>query len=197
MAATAGSRSISSDRATREAIIGLQERIDALLSLNGQALTLSCGELVSVAQYFMDLRAVTALIFASWPLARPLAATEVLARAADRDGERRQRSARDLRSRVKGARVGDFFLAPPDTALATSAILGIAERLLKAADNSEERAGLIELYQPAVAGRAPLSRRLVAELGASPPLCRTLGITPRPRKAATRSASQASVQEAG
>ncbi|MCL7378357.1 TniQ family protein [Streptomyces sp. 35G-GA-8] len=197
MAAESGSRSISSDRATREEIIGLQRRIDALLSPNGPSSTLSCGEMVSVAQYFMDLRAVTALIFASWPLARPLAATEALARAAERDGERRQRSARDLRSRVKGAWAGNYFLAPPDTALATSAVLGIAERLLKAADNSEERAGLIDLYQPAVAGRAPLSRRLVAELGASPPLCRTLGITPRPRKASTRSAPQMPAAEAG
>jgi hypothetical protein len=189
-------RSMSKDFATHEEIINVQRSIDALLSPDGPAETISCGELVSAAQYFMDLRAVAALIYGSWPQARPLAATEMLARAIECDATRRHRNSRGLRSRVMGAPARDYFLAPPATALATGAILGIAERLLKAADNSAERAELVALYRREVEGCHALGSRHVNDLGASPPLRRIFGLAPRPRRAAARGVSQMPAAEA-
>ncbi|MGW5021519.1 TniQ family protein [Streptomyces cacaoi] len=107
------SRRLSEDPPTREEIIGVQRRINELLGPKGPEQTISCGEYISVAQYFMDLRAVSAFIFASWPLARPLASTKSLAWAIDRDAGRRQRSVRDLRVQGKVILGGKYFLAPP------------------------------------------------------------------------------------
>ncbi|GCD35801.1 hypothetical protein OEIGOIKO_03548 [Streptomyces chrestomyceticus JCM 4735] len=190
-------RIVAKDRATREEIIDVQRRIDALLSPDGPAETQSCGEPVSVAQYFMDLRAVTALIYASWPQARPLAATEVLARAIECEAAGRHRSSRGLRSRVMGAPSRDYFLAPPATALTTGAILGIADRLLRATDRSEERTELVALYRREVEECHALGSRHVKDLVVSPPLSCILGLAPRPRRAATRGASQTPAAEAG
>ncbi|WP_338697915.1 hypothetical protein V2W30_18335 [Streptomyces sp. Q6] len=62
--------------------------------------TRSVGTLVSTSQYFMDLRTLMALIFASWPAGRTYAATQSLASALDAEAERRHKAYRDLQARL-------------------------------------------------------------------------------------------------
>lgn len=48
-------------------LLAVQQRLDALLSADGPQKVNSCGQLVPVAQYFIDLRVVATLVLASWP----------------------------------------------------------------------------------------------------------------------------------
>ncbi|WP_442813434.1 TniQ family protein [Streptomyces sp. NBC_01754] len=171
---------ISSDRRTRNELLALQRRIDCRLSDYGPDEITSCGELVPVAQHFMDMRAVTALIFISWPQARPLAITETLARAVGGEAKRRRLLVWDQRKRVKHGPIGDFFHEPPSRPLAVGAVLGIAERLLSADDGSGDPSALTEIYQRSAEIHPGVSARIAKAPGISPGLRRSFGpMSPR------------------
>ncbi|MFJ9324234.1 TniQ family protein [Streptomyces globisporus] len=125
------------DADSLSALLALQQRLDVLLSADGPQKVNSCGQLVPVAQYFIDLRVVATLVLASWPEANAFAATPTLAQAIGREAEQRLR---DSRRRTSGASKRPFgissLLSPLESPLTMGAVLGIAERLL---DGRERR----------------------------------------------------------
>ncbi|MER7870390.1 TniQ family protein [Streptomyces cellulosae] len=185
---------ISSDPSTRNELLALQGRIDTLLSINGPDTAASCGQPVPVAQYFLDLRAVAALIFISWPQARPAAVTPTLARVIGGEATRRRQRASDTLRRAKSAPIGDIFLEPPTRPMATGAVLSTAEQLLNAACDSEGRAALAELYQQSEQARPTVSRRIADTPGLSPVLRGSFGLPVR--RLGTRPRRRATAQEA-
>ncbi|WP_079429004.1 MULTISPECIES: hypothetical protein [Streptomyces] len=60
-------------------MLRLQHYFDGLLDPDGPKEVGSFGWLIPAAQYFVDLRAVSALIFMTWPRAREFADVEALA----------------------------------------------------------------------------------------------------------------------
>lgn len=71
------------------ALLRLQHHFDGLLDPDGPRSVGSFGWLIPAAQYFIDLRALSALIFMTWPRASELADTEALAVLVDREAEKR------------------------------------------------------------------------------------------------------------
>lgn len=82
----------------------------------------------------MDLRTLMALIFASWPAGRAYTATPSLASALDAEAERRHKAYRELQARPGKRHHSRAYSAPPDDAVVTGAVLGIAETLLSFQD---------------------------------------------------------------
>ncbi|MFD7236183.1 hypothetical protein ACFWAT_12855 [Streptomyces syringium] len=76
----------------------------------------------------MDLRTVTALTLLSWPAARPLCATPLLAQVLDVEAAWRQHEYERL---LRGAKKhnSQAFLRPAVDALAGAAVLHVADRL--------------------------------------------------------------------
>jgi hypothetical protein len=83
----------------------------------------------------MDLRTLMALIFASSPAGRIYAATPSLASALDAEVERRHEAYRALQARPGKRHHSRAYSAPPDDAVVTGAVLGIAETLLSVQDH--------------------------------------------------------------
>ncbi|MET9966563.1 TniQ family protein [Streptomyces sp. NPDC006356] len=77
------------DHQSRDVLFTLQKKYLSFLSPDGPEQVSSIGWLTPTAQYFQDLRGVVALIFMTWPEARPHAATPELARIIDTEAERR------------------------------------------------------------------------------------------------------------
>ncbi len=118
------------DDRSRSALLCLQSRFHALLTAADIETTHSIGMSVSTSQYFMDLRTLMALIFVSWPAGRSYATTPSLASALDAEAERRHKAYRDLQARPGKRHHSRAYSAPPDDAVVTGAVLGIAETLL-------------------------------------------------------------------
>ena len=89
---------------------------------------------------------MSALIFLTWPECRPLAATQTLADIMDEEANQRRRNHPTYRGHGKQPR-SRIYTIPPESPLASAAVLGIAERLLAAPDEetaNEALKGVIE-----------------------------------------------------
>ncbi|GGZ58027.1 hypothetical protein GCM10010387_59870 [Streptomyces inusitatus] len=118
------------DDQSRDELLRVQRRLVTLLTAPDRDTTHSIGTPVSISHYFMDLRTLMVLIFASWPTGRTYAATLSLASALDTEAERRHKAYRDLQAKPGKRHHSRAYSAPPDDAVVTGAVLGIAETLL-------------------------------------------------------------------
>ncbi|MFJ8664214.1 hypothetical protein [Streptomyces sp. NPDC093600] len=137
------------DVRTLEHLLGLQQRLQDLLDPVGPAMTPCVGWLIPAADYFADLRALLGLVFLSWPVARPFAATAALAEALDHDAEQRHARATVLRGSPGKKRSSRPYTDPPLDPLLMGAVLGIAERLLDADDEEQARERMLPLIHQA------------------------------------------------
>ncbi len=78
------------DPRSRDALFALQRKYLSFLSPDGPGQVSSVGWITPTPQYFQDLRGVVALIFMTWPEARPHSATSELAQVIDVEAERRR-----------------------------------------------------------------------------------------------------------
>ncbi|MEU0450580.1 TniQ family protein [Streptomyces tendae] len=158
-------------------LLALQQRLDALLSADGPQKVNSCGELVSVAQYFIDLRVVATLVLASWPEASGFAATPTLAQAVGREADQRLR---DSRRRTSGASKRPYginsLLAPMESPLTMGAVLGIAERMLDGREKQWSQRAVGPVYGGALTLHRDTFRKLARLPGTSSALQEVLGV---------------------
>ncbi|MEU7205915.1 TniQ family protein [Streptomyces sp. NPDC045470] len=156
------------DATSLKVLLALQQRLDVLLSADGPSTVKSCGRLVPVAQYFIDLRIVASLILASWPEARSYAPTPVLAEAIGREAERRRRAV--LRRKPTAGKKTPApaprtsLLAPLESPSTAGAVLAIAEQLLDARENRWTRIALEPIYLKAM----EIGRHAVGDLARHP-----------------------------
>ncbi|MFI6948840.1 hypothetical protein [Streptomyces sp. NPDC050422] len=95
-----------------------------------------------VAHYFADLRAMAAMVFLTWPVAREYTGTPQLAAALDREFDHRHARALPMMSAAGKRHSSRPYSAPPTDSFTTGAVLGAAARLLEAADPAEARTQL-------------------------------------------------------
>ncbi len=162
-------------------LLDLQRRLDALLSADGPQRVTSCGQLIPVAQYFIDLRVVATLVLASWPEASGFAATPALAQAIGREAEQRLR---DSRRRTSGASKRPYgissLLSPLESPLTMGAVLGIAERMLDGREKQWTRMAVGPLYGSALALHRDTFLELAHLPGTSSALQEVLGVAKGP-----------------
>jgi hypothetical protein len=134
---------------TVAALLRLQFHFDRLLAPDGPESVGSFGWLIPTAQYFLDLRVLSGLIFMTWPHARQLTDTEALAVLVDREAEKRHAAFTKSRAEAGQRRQASHHYTDPaaDPAVA-GAVLGIAARLLSALDENETD----QLMAPIIAG---------------------------------------------
>ncbi|GCD35802.1 hypothetical protein OEIGOIKO_03549 [Streptomyces chrestomyceticus JCM 4735] len=118
------------DPVTMNVLFHVQRELGHLLAAGGPATTMSAGAPVPVAHYFADLRAIVAMIFRSWPEARPYASTPVLAAALDAEHAARAAKAEPLLNSAGKKKTSKPYTVPPDDSLVTGAVLDIAAQLL-------------------------------------------------------------------
>jgi hypothetical protein len=128
-------------------LLQVQRRLIDLLGASGPETAMSAGAAVSVPQYFADLRAMIAMIFRSWPVAREYASTPCLAVTLDAEYESRAAQARPLLNTPGKKKTSKPYTAPPTGRLATGAALDIATNLLNAHDPGDARSRLAPLVQ--------------------------------------------------
>jgi len=154
---------------TRRTVFALQNRFTQLLAADGPTTTGSVGWSVPVAQYFMDLRAVTTLIFMTWPEARPHAATPTLAEALDIEAQ--QRHDRYLERRAApGKTQAVRAYSDPSTDPLAAAVFDIADRFLRSPDENTAATLLSPLAAEARYAHQPLSYSIRRSAGTSFPL---------------------------
>ncbi|MFJ3701617.1 MULTISPECIES: TniQ family protein [unclassified Streptomyces] len=132
------------------ALLRLQHHFDGLLAPDGPESVGSFGWLIPTAQYFIDLRALSALIFMTWPHARQLADMEALAVLVDREAEKRHADFTKSRAEDEASRrrqASHHYSDPAADPAVAGAVLGIAARLLSAPDENETH----ELMAPIIA----------------------------------------------
>ncbi|MFI5756498.1 hypothetical protein [Streptomyces sp. NPDC051569] len=110
-------------------------------------MTRSAATPVPVPAYFADLRAMVAMIFRTWPVARGYASTPRLATALDAEHAARAAQAEPLLNTPGKKKTSKPYTAPPADSLAAGAVLDIASQLLRAADPHEARQRLAPLVQ--------------------------------------------------
>ncbi|MFJ8938494.1 hypothetical protein ACIRL0_22695 [Streptomyces sp. NPDC102365] len=116
-------------------MLRLQYHFDGLLASDGPKSVGSFGWMIPAAQYFIDLRALSGLIFMTWPHARELADTEGLAVLVDREAERRHAEFAKSRAPIgKQRRASHHYSDPSADPVSGGAVFGIAARLLSASD---------------------------------------------------------------
>ncbi|MCQ0023342.1 hypothetical protein M4914_10555 [Streptomyces somaliensis DSM 40738] len=148
----------------------------------------SFGWQVPTAQHFIDLRALSALIFMVWPCARELAETEALAVLVDREAEKRH--AEFARSRAEaeaGRRQASHHYSDPaaDPAVA-GAVLGIAAQLLSAPDENATHEVMVPIINRAKERIFSMSYQFRSFGGSSYPLQAILLTSRRDRGAFQR-----------
>ncbi|MEW1794080.1 TniQ family protein [Streptomyces niveus] len=135
------------DTATMNVLLRVQWRLVELLAAGGPETTMSTGAWVPVAHYFADLRAVVAMIFRTWPEARPYASTPALAAALDAEYASRTAQAQPLLNTVGKKKTSKPYTVPPQDPLAMGAVLDIAYQLLATTELDEAREFLAPLVQ--------------------------------------------------
>jgi TniQ len=139
------------------AALALQDKILGLLDPDGPASTSSAGLPTSPGTYFADLRAVSLLIYSTWPTARDLSPPEEIATAIDQHiaSLRQQKGERRPGSPAPRNNIGP----PPLDAAVSAALAHIADRIL-AGSTDEARARLRLLLPSATrdAGRTSWAR---------------------------------------
>ncbi|MFD4339966.1 TniQ family protein [Streptomyces anulatus] len=133
------------DSATMALLVQVQRHLAGLLAAGGPESTTSAAAPVPVAHYFADLRATVAMIFRTWPEARPRAGTSFLAAVLDDEHASRTAEAQPLLNTAGKKKTSKPYTAPPTDSLATGAVLQIATRLLRASDPCEARESMTPL----------------------------------------------------
>ncbi|MCX4906675.1 TniQ family protein [Streptomyces sp. NBC_00878] len=133
------------DPVTMNVLLHVQRELGHLLAAGGPATTMSAGAPVPVAHYFADLRAIVAMIFRSWPEARPYASTPVLVAALDAEHAARAAQAEPLLNSAGKKKTSKPYTVPPDDSLVTGAVLDIAAQFLGTPDRHEARERLAPL----------------------------------------------------
>lgn len=121
------------DANTLDTVLQLQDRIETLLTTAPDEATATFGWRTPVGLYFSDLWALSALIFLTWPECRHLAATPALAAVMDEEADQRRQNYISPKRHGKQPRARAYTI-PPESPLASAAVLGIAEQLLAAPD---------------------------------------------------------------
>ncbi|WP_223185767.1 TniQ family protein [Streptomyces sp. CBMA152] len=155
---------------TRRTIYTTQERLTSLLADDGPEQIGSVGWAVPVAQYFMDLKAVTSLIFMTWPEARPHAATPTLAQALDAEAQRRHEDFAQQRAAGKRGPAARAYVVPSADPLAAAAVFEMADRFLRSSDENAASALLGPLAEEARYAHQPVSYTIRRAQGTSIPL---------------------------
>jgi hypothetical protein len=135
------------DAATMTVLLQVQRQIMDLLAVGGPKSAMSAGAPVPVAHYFADVRAVVAMIFRSWPIAREYASTACLAAVLDAEYASRAAQAQPLLNTPGKKKTSKPYTAPPMESLAAGAALDIALQLLGAPDAHDAQARLDPLVQ--------------------------------------------------
>ncbi|WP_251061471.1 hypothetical protein [Streptomyces sp. ISL-100] len=157
-------------------LLALQQRLDAVLSADGPQKINSCGQLVPVAQYFIDLRVVATLVLATWPEASGFAATPTLAQVIGQEAEQRLRYSRRRASGVSKRPYGiNSLLSPMESPLTMGAVLTIAERMLDGREKRWTRMVVRPLYDSALMLHRDTFRKLARLSGTSSALQEVLG----------------------
>ncbi|MBT2382399.1 hypothetical protein [Streptomyces sp. ISL-11] len=146
-----------------------------MLSPSAPPTVRSTGWPIPAAQHFMDLRAVAPLALLSWPAARPLCATPLLAQVLDAEAAWRHH---DYERLLHGGKKhsSKALLRPAVDALAGAAALHMADHLLNC-EETEARETVAPLGGAAAARAAALTAYLRHLPGSSLPL--QLALTPR------------------
>ncbi|MET7721784.1 TniQ family protein [Streptomyces mirabilis] len=134
------------DAQTLDAVLRLQDRIETLLTTAPGDAAATFGWRTPIGIYFFDLWALSSLIFLTWPECRPLTATPTLAEITDEEVDQRRQNPPPHRGHGQRSRTRVYTI-PPESSLASAAVLGIAERLLGAPDEEtayEALKGVIE-----------------------------------------------------
>jgi hypothetical protein len=170
------------DASTWRVLDRLQRRVARVLSLSAPPTVRSTGWPIPAAQYFMDLRTVTALTLLSWPAARALCATPLLTQVLDAEAAWRQHEYERL---LRGAKKhsSQAFLRPAADALAGAAVLHVADRLLRL-DEARARDALAPLAEAAASRATALTTYLRHLPGSSLPL--QMALTSRTPRGAGR-----------
>ncbi|MBZ6257916.1 TniQ family protein [Streptomyces olivaceus] len=167
------------DPRSRNALFALQRKFLSFLSPDGPKQVSSVGWIIPTAQYFQDLRGVVALIFMTWPQARPHAATSELARVIDAEAARRHGLFHRLGEEPRKNLRSTAYTDPPDGPVVTGAVLEIAHRLLRSPDEIAAAELLVPLVDEAKRIHQPISYPLRSPCGASIPLLVVLAYRPR------------------
>ncbi|MFG2872792.1 hypothetical protein [Streptomyces sp. NPDC048338] len=129
------------------ALLRVQRQLIDLLVASGPGTAMSAGTPVPVPHYFADLRAMVAMIFRSWPVAREHASTPCLAAAIDAEYASRVSQAEPLLNTLGKKKTSKPYTVPPQGCLATGAALDIAAELLDAHSPVDARHRLAPLVQ--------------------------------------------------
>ncbi|WP_439812029.1 TniQ family protein [Streptomyces sp. P9-2] len=135
------------DPVTMKVLLHVQRHLANLIAAGGPDTTMSAGAPVPVAHYFADLRAVVAMIFRTWPEARPYSSTPALAATLDAEHASRTAQAQPLLKTAGKKKTSKPYTAPPQDSLAMGAVLDIASLLLATAEPDEARELLAPLVQ--------------------------------------------------
>lgn len=125
-------------------LLDLQRHLLGLLRADAPATASSAGLATEPGRYFTDLRLLTALVCATWPVCRPMAPSPALAAAID-DHVQQQRQAVLLQAQQPKTRLLRVLDAPPADAAACAALLAIAAAILSLASPEAVRERLRSL----------------------------------------------------
>ncbi|WP_078968936.1 TniQ family protein [Streptomyces sp. MMG1522] len=174
---------------TVAALLRLQHHFDRLLDPGGPKSVGSFGWLVPVAQHFIDLRALSALIFMTWPCGRELADTEALAMLVDREAEKRHAEFAKSRAEAEAGRrrqASHHYSNPAADPAVAGAVLGIAAKLLAAPDENETHEVMAPIIDRAKERNFSMSYQFRSFGGSSYPLQAILLTSRRDRGALQR-----------
>jgi TniQ len=142
-----------------DSLVTLQRRILDILRPTGPNMATSVGRQTTPTCYFTDLRLMAHLVRASWPRARGLVSTPMLAEAIERHTEQEQRQLTSQRPDHAMFR-RDVYDIPPLDPIPCAALLAIADRLLNCETPNALSRHLRDLlpYDTPSPGRAGWSR---------------------------------------
>ncbi|WP_256726155.1 hypothetical protein [Streptomyces sp. MNU77] len=170
-------------------MLRLQHHFDRLLDPDGPQSVGSFGWLIPTAQHFIDLRALSALIFMAWPCARELADTEALAVLVDREAEKRRTEFAKSRAEAEAGRrrqASHHYSDPAVDPAVAGAVLGIAAKLLAAPDENETHEVMVPIIDRAKERNFSMSYQFRSFGGSSYPLRAILLTSRRDRDALQR-----------
>jgi hypothetical protein len=111
-------------------ILGLQQRFLALLQPGGPDTVTSIGRPVPLSRYLLDLRLITALIRATWPMARNLTRAASYAEAIDEHAGQQRKALHTLREQGRRTAPVVLYDTPPPEPAACAGLLDAAARFL-------------------------------------------------------------------
>jgi len=160
-----------------DALLRLQQRLLALLGPQGPDQVISVGQPTAASRYFVDLRIMTALLQASWPVGRDLA-TRADADNIDNHVERAREQLAAAEAAGRRALHMHVYDKPPLDATTNAALLRAADRHLTDGEASARHA-LRDMFSAAPFARDWTRRFLVGDGRCSPGLHAAAGAETR------------------